>query len=112
MILTVVSTIVSFSLMLGGILMKISANKPISETVGFRTHKAMLNVTNWHNANSKCGSLWLLTGAAGFALTMLIPLVIMPRLNTNADVLLQILPLAAQIITSAACAVHVERSLK
>jgi hypothetical protein len=56
--------------------------------------------------------LWLLTGAAGFALTMLIPLVIMPRLNTNADVLLQILPLAAQIITSAACAVHVERSLK
>lgn len=112
MILTTVSIIISCSLMLGGILMRKVANKPINETIGFRTHRAMLNVTNWHNANSKCGSLWLLTGAAGFALTMLIPLVIMPRLNTNADVLLQILPLAAQIITSAACAVHVERSLK
>jgi hypothetical protein len=42
--------------MLGGILMKISANKPISESVGFRTHKAMLNVSNWYNANSKSGS--------------------------------------------------------
>lgn len=112
MILIVVNIVVSFSLMLGGILMKISANKPISETVGFRTHKAMLNVTNWHNANSKCGSLWLLTGAAGFALTMLIPLVIMPRISADSDVLLLTLPLLIQITAAVISAVYVERKLK
>jgi hypothetical protein len=98
--------------MLGGILMKKTANKPISETVGFRTHKAMLNVTNWHNANSKCGILWLATGAVGFALTMFIYIVLMPKINSNADASLQLLPLAAQIVSSVACAVHVERSFK
>ena len=76
MILTIISTIVAFSLMLGGVLMRITANKPINETVGFRTQKAMQNVTNWHYANGKCGTLWLLTGAAGFALTMFISFVI------------------------------------
>lgn len=112
MILTVVNIVISFSLMLGGILMKITANKSINETVGFRTQKAMQNVTNWHYANSKCGTLWLLTGAAGFALTMLIPLVIMPRLNTNADVLLLTLPLLIQITAAVISAVYVERKLK
>lgn len=111
MILTVVSTIVSFSLMLGGILMKISANKPISETVGFRTHKAMLNVTNWHAANHKCGTLWLIIGAFGFALTLFIIFVLMPMVSEKADMLMQFLPLAAQIAAAVAAAVHVERKL-
>jgi hypothetical protein len=43
---------------------------------------------------------------------MVITIVIMPKINFNADVLVQTLPLAAQIISSVACAVHVERSLK
>ncbi len=112
MILTIVSTIVSFSLMLGGILMKITANKPINETVGFRTQKAMQNVTNWHNANSKCGTLWLLTGVAGFALTMIISFVIMPGISADADVLLLTLPLVIQITAAVISAVYVERKLK
>ena len=112
MILTTVSIIISCSLMLGGILMRKIANKPINETIGFRTHRAMLNVTNWHYANQKCGTCWLLTGAAGFALTMFISFVIMPRISEDSDVLLLTLSLLIQITAAVISAVYVERKLK
>ena len=111
MILTTVSIIISCSLMLGGILMRKVANKPINETIGFRTHRAMLNVANWHYANQKCGTRWLLVGAFGFALTMFLTFVLMPKLPSSADTLLQTLPLAAQIIAAFACAIRVEKKL-
>ena len=111
MILTILSMIISFALMLGGIVMRVTANKPINETVGFRTHKAMLNVVNWHDANHKCGTLWLLIGAFGFALTLFIIFVLMPMMSEKADMLMQFLPLAAQIAAAVAAAVHVERKL-
>lgn len=111
MILTIISTIVSFALMLGGILMKKTADKPINETIGFRTHKAMQNEENWHYANSRCGILWLIVGAAGFAAAMLLSFVLLPKMNGKNDVLVQILPLAAQITAAVAAAVHVDRKL-
>lgn len=111
MILTIVSMIISFSLMFGGIAMRVIANKPINVTIGFRTHKAMINVVNWHDANRKCGTLWLLIGAVGFALMLFIIFVLLPMMSENADMLMQFIPLAAQIAAAAAAAVHVERKL-
>ena len=111
MILTILSMIISFALMLGGILMMKIANKPINETIGFRTHRAMLNVTNWHDANQKCGTFWLIIGAFGFALMLFIIFVLMPMMSEKADMLMQFLPLAAQIAAAVAAAVRVERKL-
>lgn len=112
MILVIVSIILSFSLILGGFIMKLTANKPISETVGFRTHEAMINVVNWHYANSKCGILWMLVGAVSFAVNMLLTFAVMPKLNGKTDILLLMILLAVQLIAAVACAVHVERKLK
>ena len=111
MILTVVSTVISFSLILGGILLMMTANKPINGAVGFKTHKAMLNVSNWYYANRKCGLLWLITGAAGFALMLFFVFVLLPMMSEKADILMQLLPLAAQITAAVAAAIHVDRKL-
>ena len=111
MILTVVSTVISFALILGGILLMITANKPINGAVGFKTHKAMLNVSNWHYANRKCGLLWLITGTAGFALMLFVLFVLLPGMNGKNDVLVQMLPLAAQITAAVAAAIYVDRKL-
>lgn len=112
MILTVVSTVISFSLMLGGILLMMTANKPINSAVGFKTHKAMLNVSNWHYANRKCGLLWLITGAAGFALMVFVLFVLLPVMSEKTHILMQLLPLAAQIAAAVVSAVFVEKKLK